>query len=158
MKLNAKALADNEAKKPAARGRNEDEKEDSVVTPIQPSKKPSPPFVLRKRDPMASALLPQDEEDEQGKVLYEQERLRPMNVAFDPKLHKNLLPVELSGFRVHMIVKQDEDAPRIPKHTKKGIKQDQGRHQRGAYLHSVGAKEDVVVSVPHESHSSCRWF
>ena len=58
MNLNAKALVENEAKKPAAKGRNEDEKEDSVVTPIPPSKKPSPPFILRKRAPMASALLP----------------------------------------------------------------------------------------------------
>ena len=33
-----------------------------------------------------------------------------------------LLPVELSGFRVHMIVKQDEDAQRIPKHINKGLK------------------------------------
>ena len=71
---------------------------------------------------MASALLPQDEEDEQEKALYEQERFRPVNIAFDPEIHKNLLPVELSGFRVHMIVKQDEDAPRIPKHIKEGIK------------------------------------
>ena len=122
MKLNAKALAENEAKKPLAKEGNEDGKEDSVVTPIQPSKKPSPPFILRKRAPMASALLPQDEEDEQEEVLYKQERLRPMNVAFDPELHKNLLPDELSGFWVHMIVKQDEDAPRIPKHIKEGIK------------------------------------
>ena len=53
---------------------------------------------------MAFALLPQDEEDEQEKALYEQERFRPMNIAFDPEVHKNLLPVELSGFRVHMIV------------------------------------------------------
>ena len=71
---------------------------------------------------MASALLPQDEEDEQEKVLYEQEHFRPMNIAFNPEIHKNLLPVELSGFRVHMIVKQDEDAPRIPKHIKESIK------------------------------------
>ena len=71
---------------------------------------------------MASALLPQGEEDEQDKALYEQERLRPMNIAFDPEVHKNLLPVEFSGFRVHMIVKQDADAPRIPKQIKEGIK------------------------------------
>ena len=64
MKLNAKALADNEAKKPSAKGRDEDGKEDSVVTPTQPSKKPSQPFILRKRAPMASALLQQDEEDD----------------------------------------------------------------------------------------------
>ena len=77
MKLNAKALAENEAKKPAARESNEEGKEDSVVTPIQRPKKPSPPFILRKRAPMASALLPQDKEDEQDKALYEQERFRP---------------------------------------------------------------------------------
>ena len=40
MKLNAKTLADNEAKKPAAKRGNEDGKEDSVVTPTQPSRKP----------------------------------------------------------------------------------------------------------------------
>ena len=128
MKLNAKALAKNEARKPAARERNEDEKEDSVVTPIQPPRKPSPPFILRKRAPMASALLPQDEEDEQEKALYEQEHFRPMNITFDSEIHNNLLPIDLRGFRIHMIVKQNEDAPRIPKHIKEGSKDPQGRH------------------------------
>ena len=88
MKLNAKTLAESEAKKPAARERNEEEKEDSVVTPIQPSRKPSPPFILKKRAPMASALLPQEKEDEQDKALYEQERFRPVNIAFDPEVHR----------------------------------------------------------------------
>ena len=46
MKLNAKALAENEAKKPSEKEGNEDGKEDSVVTPTQPSKKPSPPFIF----------------------------------------------------------------------------------------------------------------
>ena len=46
MKLNAKALAENEAKKPAAREGNEEGKEDSVVTPIQPPKKPSWPLLF----------------------------------------------------------------------------------------------------------------
>ena len=122
MKLNAKALAEKEAKKPAARESSEEGKEDSVVTPIQPSKKPSPPFILRKRAPMASALLPQDKEDEQDKALYEQERFRPINIPFDPEVHKNLLPVELSGFRVHMIVEQNQDASRIPKQIKEGLR------------------------------------
>ena len=71
---------------------------------------------------MASALLPQDKENEQEKALYEQERFRPVNIAFDPEVHKNLLPVELSGFRVHMIVEQNEDAPRIPKQIKEGLR------------------------------------
>ena len=73
MKLSTKALAESEAKKPAARERSEEEKEESVVTPIQPPRKPTPPFILRKRAPMASALLPQDKEDEQDKALYEQD-------------------------------------------------------------------------------------
>ena len=122
MKLNAKALAENEAKKPVARESNEEGKEDSVVTPIQPPKKSSPPFILRKRPSMASALLPQDKDDEQDKALYKQERFRPMNIPFDPEVHKNLLPVELSGFRVHMIVEQNQDAPRIPKQIKEGLR------------------------------------
>ena len=122
MKLNAKALAENEAKKPAPRGRNEGEKEDSVVTPTQPSKKPCPLFILRKRVPMGSALLPQDEEYDEGEVLYDQERIRAVNIPFDPEVHNNLLLVELKGLRVHMKVRQDEDAPRVPKHIKEGLK------------------------------------
>ena len=36
-------------------------------------------------------------EDERDKALYEQEHFRPMNIPFDPEVHKNLLPVELRG-------------------------------------------------------------
>ena len=54
--------------------------------------------------------------------MYDQERFKPRNIAFGPKLHKNLLPVELQGFRVHMKVRQDQDAPRLPKHIKEGLK------------------------------------
>ena len=86
MKLNAKALADNEAKKPSVKEGNEDGNGESVVTPTQPSKEPSPPFILRKRAPMGSALLQQDEDDDQGEVLYDKECFRPVNIAFDPKL------------------------------------------------------------------------
>ena len=131
MKLNAKALAEKEAKKPAARESSEEGKEDSVVTPIQPSCGKGKERGRKGGQcghshptwaPMASALLPQDKEDEQDKALYEQERFRPMNIPFDPETHKNLLPVELTGFRVHMIVEQNEDAPRIPKQIKEGLR------------------------------------
>ena len=67
MKLNAKTLANNEAKKPLAKEGNEDGKEDSVVTPTQPSKKPSPPFIWRKKAPMGSVPLQQDADDEQDR-------------------------------------------------------------------------------------------
>ena len=71
---------------------------------------------------MGSALLQQDEDDNQGEVLSDQERFRPVNIAFDPELHKNLLPVELKGFMVHMKVNQDENALRIPNQIKEGLK------------------------------------
>ena len=71
---------------------------------------------------MSSALLQQDENDYQEEVLYDQERFRPINIAFDPEVHKNLLLVELKGFRVHMKVNQDENALRIPKQMKEKIK------------------------------------
>ena len=125
MKFNAKALAnyDSEARKLSAKQSNEGEKEDSVVTPTKPSKKPSPPFILRKRAPMGSALLEELTEDDQGEVMYDQERFKPRNIAFDPEVHKNLLHVELKGFRVHMKVGQGQDVPRLPKHINEGLKE-----------------------------------
>ena len=121
MNLNAKALAaDNEARKPSARQNNEGEKEDSVVTPTKPSKKPSPPFLLRKRAPMGSALLGKDPEEDQEEVVYDQEHSKPRNVPCNAEVHKNLLPVELKGFSVHMKVSQDQQ---VLKHIKEGCKE-----------------------------------
>ena len=152
MKLNAKALAEKEAKKPATRESSEEGKEDSVVTPIQPSKKPSPPFILRKRAPMASALLPQDKEDEQDKALYEQERFRPINIPFDPEVHKNLLPVELSGFRVHMIVEQNQDASRIPKQIKEGLRNRKKEATDVELVFSVAMQKKMTWFQFHKEH------
>ena len=64
---------------------NKGEKEDSVVTPTKPTKKPSPPFIFRKKAPMGSALLEEDPEEDQEEVMYDQESSKPRNVAYDPE-------------------------------------------------------------------------
>ena len=56
-KLIADGLADQQAKKLSATQDKAGEQEDSVVTPAKPTKKPSPPFILKKRAPLGSALL-----------------------------------------------------------------------------------------------------
>ena len=81
MKLNADGLADQEAQKPLATQDKEGKKEDSGVTPANPTKKPSPPFILRKREPLGSALLGKTPEEDQEEVMYDQERSKPRNIA-----------------------------------------------------------------------------
>ena len=60
MKLNANGLADQEAKKPSTTQDSEGEKKDNVVTPVKPTKKPSPSSIFRKRAPLGYALLERD--------------------------------------------------------------------------------------------------
>ena len=101
---------------------------------------------------MASALLPQDKEDEQDKALYEHERFRPINIAFDPEAHKNLLPVEVSGFRVHMIVEQNEDAPRIPKQIEEGLRNNKKEAIDVELAFSQGMQKKMLWFQFHKEH------
>ena len=53
--------------------------------------------------------------------MYDQERVKPKNIFYKQEIHKNLLPIELEGFRVHMKLNQDQEVPRVPKLIKEGL-------------------------------------
>ena len=79
--------------------------------------------------------------------MYDQERSKPRNIAYDPELHKNLLPVGLKGFRVLMKVSQYQEVPRLLKHIKEGLKK-KPEDATDLDLTIDGEESDVVPDAP----------